>query len=171
MKKTIQTLVLILFCFTSGFVSSQELVVKGIVKDTKGMPLPGASVVVKGTSNGTITDFDGNFGLQVSQDPVILQISFLGFQPGETIADPDDFQEIVLTEDTNVLNEVVVTALGIKREEKRLGFSQASIDSDNLNQTVPTNWSSGLKGKVARFKYCFFRFGSFKFAANYSKGK
>lgn len=149
MKKTIQTLVLILFCFSTGSIFSQELVVKGIVKDTKGMPLPGASVVVKGTSTGTITDFDGNFSLPVSEDPVTLQISFLGFQTAEAIADPDDFQEIVLTEDTNVLNEVVVTALGIKREEKRLGFSQASIDSENLNQTVPTNWSSGLKGKVA----------------------
>lgn len=122
---------------------------RGVVLDQEGLPLPGAMVKEKGTNNGTLTDFDGKFSLKLSGTSTTLIVSFMGFEDKEVVANSSGFQEITLTEDTNKLDEVVVTALGIKREEKRLGFSQATIGSDILNQAVPNNWSSGLKGKVA----------------------
>ncbi|MFO7720195.1 MAG: SusC/RagA family TonB-linked outer membrane protein [Gillisia sp.] len=126
-----------------------QSILKGIVVDNKGLPLAGATVMEKGTTNGTLTDFDGNFSLKFSGFPATIVISFMGFEEKEVIANNSGFQEITMLDDTNTLNEVVVTALGIKREEKKLGFSQATIGSDILNQTAPNNWSSGLKGKVA----------------------
>ncbi|MEH6407795.1 MAG: SusC/RagA family TonB-linked outer membrane protein [Leeuwenhoekiella sp.] len=126
-----------------------QQIIKGKVTDANGLPLPGATVIEQGTSNGTTTDFDGNFDLKLSGTSTILEISFVGFTTKTVQATPGTFQEIMLQDNVNALNEVVVTALGIKREEKRLGFSQATIQSDNLSQTMPTNWSSGLKGKVA----------------------
>tara|TARA_R110002020_G_scaffold303939_2_gene519486 strand:+ start:113210 stop:116656 length:3447 start_codon:yes stop_codon:yes gene_type:complete len=129
--------------------SESQQTIRGQVSDEGGIPLPGATVIEQGTSNGTTTDFDGNFTLALSGTSTILEISFIGFTTKTVQATPGSFQEISLQENVNALNEVVVTALGIKREEKRLGFSQATIQSDNLSQTMPTNWSSGLKGKVA----------------------
>ncbi|MEZ7514098.1 SusC/RagA family TonB-linked outer membrane protein [Flavobacterium frigidarium] len=122
---------------------------RGVVLDQEGLPLPGAVVKEKGTNNGTLTDFDGKFSLKLSGTSTTLIVSFMGFEDKEVVANSSGFQEITLTEDTNKLDEVIVTALGIKREEKKLGFSQATIGSDILNQAVPNNWSSGLKGKVA----------------------
>lgn len=90
--------------------------------DQEGLPLPGATVMEKGTNNGVSTDFDGNFTITVSSETAILEISFLGFQSKEIPASDPGISEITLTEDENALSEVVVTALGIKREEKSLGF-------------------------------------------------
>ena len=129
--------------------SESQQTIRGQVSDEGGIPLPGATVIEQGSSNGTTTDFDGNFTLALSGTSTILEISFIGFTTKTVQATPGSFQEITLQENVNALNEVVVTALGIKREEKKLGFSQATIQSDNLSQTMPTNWSSGLKGKVA----------------------
>jgi len=123
--------------------------IKGKVLDDKKLPLPGATVIEKGTSNGVTTDFDGNFSISISSNPAILEVSFMGFKTQEIVATMGQQLEIVLQENANALNEVVVTALGIKREEKQLGFSQATVDAESLSQTAPTNWSSGLKGKVA----------------------
>lgn len=122
----------------------------GKVLDDEKLPLPGATIIEKGTSNGVTTDFDGNFSISISSYPTILEVSFMGFKTQEiTATSTDEPLEIILQENANALNEVVVTALGIKREEKQLGFSQATVDGESLSQTAPTNWSSGLKGKVA----------------------
>ena len=126
-----------------------QQILRGKVMDKEGLPLPGATVMEKETSNGTITDFDGNFSLKLSGISTTMVISFMGFEEKEMVANSSGFQEITLIDDTNTLNEVVVTALGIKREEKQLGFSQQTINSENLAQTAPNNWSSGLKGKIA----------------------
>lgn len=128
---------------------ASQQVIKGRVLDNNEMPLPGATVVEQGTSNGTQTDFNGDFSLRVSDPSAILEISFMGFETQEIPANSADFLEITLTAGVNALNEVVVTALGIKREEKRLGFSQATVEAEDFAQTAPNNWSSGLKGKVA----------------------
>lgn len=148
MKKKILLLIFILLCCVSN-TFAQQFDAKGKVVDQEGLPLPGATVMEKGTNNGVSTDFDGNFTITVSSENAILEISFLGFQSQEIPASDPGISEITLTEDENALSEVVVTALGIKREEKKLGFSQATVNSDKLSQAVPTNWSSGLKGKVA----------------------
>ena len=126
-----------------------QQLIRGKVNDSRGLPLPGASVLEKGTTNSTTTDFDGNFSLSTSKANAILVVSYIGFDDKEVSANNSAPLVIRLTENTNALNEVVVTALGIKRQEKQLGFSQQSISADNLAQTAPNNWSAGLKGKVA----------------------
>lgn len=132
----------------TGNMKPQKLIV-GTVTDKSGLALPGATVVEEGTSNGTTTDFDGNFSLRVSSSPAIIEVSFMGFKTQSLQVTSKESVEIILQENANALNEVVVTALGIKREEKRLGFSQATINTEKLSQTVPNNWSAALKGKVA----------------------
>ncbi|WP_116126348.1 SusC/RagA family TonB-linked outer membrane protein [Lewinella sp. IMCC34183] len=123
--------------------------VRGTVHDTGGLPLPGATVRERGTTNGTVTDYDGRFVLPVTTTPAELEVSYVGFGSKTVTATPGAAQDITLSDNVNSFNEVVVTALGIKREEKKLGFSQATVQADNLAQTVPNNWTSGLKGKVA----------------------
>ncbi|RXJ45743.1 SusC/RagA family TonB-linked outer membrane protein [Gelidibacter gilvus] len=132
-----------------SFSAKEKLIIKGKVMDSSGFPLPGATVVEKGTTNGTITDLDGNFQLTLTAENASLEVSYMGFTTKTVVATPGTVLEIMLQEDINGLNEVVVTALGIKREEKRLGFSQSTVDSESLAQTAPNNWSSGLIGKVA----------------------
>lgn len=123
--------------------------IRGRILDESGMPLPGATIIEKGTNNGIQSDFDGNFSLRISNPSAILEISFIGFVTREIPVNDIEFLEITLSPDVNTLTEVVVTALGIKREEKRLGFSQATVQAEELNQAQPNNWSSGLIGKVA----------------------
>lgn len=129
--------------------SKQNLVIRGKVMDSSGFPLPGATVIEKGTINGTITDIDGNFQLMLTAENTSIDVSYMGFTTKTVLANTDTVLKIMLQEDINGLKEVVVTALGIKREEKRLGFSQSTVDGESLAQTSPNNWSSGLIGKVA----------------------
>lgn len=132
-----------------SFSSKQKIVIRGKVMDSSGFPLAGATVIEQGTINGTITDIDGNFQLTLTAENTSIAVSYMGFTTKTVLANTDTVLEIMLQEDINGLNEVVVTALGIKREEKRLGFSQSTIDGESLAQTSPNNWSSGLIGKVA----------------------
>ncbi|WP_308443144.1 SusC/RagA family TonB-linked outer membrane protein [Flavobacterium sp. UMI-01] len=129
--------------------SPSQSVFKGKVVDKEGFPLPGASVMEKGTQNSATTDLNGNFTLTLSSTNASLVVSYMGYVTKTIGVGSGAFQQIVLQEDVNDLNEVVVTALGIKREEKKLGFSQATIGKETLAQTMPNNWSSGLQGKVA----------------------
>ena len=126
-----------------------QKVVKGKVIDQSGLPLPGASIIEKGAKNGTSTNFDGLFSLVLTTENAELEVSYMGYITKTVKAVPGTLLEITLLENFNNLNEVVVTALGIKREEKKLGFSQATINNESLAQTAPNNWSTGLKGKVA----------------------
>ena len=129
---------------------AQNRSVSGTVTDQNNMPLPGVNVQVKQTNTGTVTDFDGNFTLNVPDDPgTVLVFSFLGYVQQEVAIQNRSTFSIQLEEDMESLDEVVVTALGIERQEKRLGFSQSTVGAESLNQAPPTNWSSGLKGKVA----------------------
>ena len=120
----------------------------GIVKDATGETVIGASVVVKGTTNGTITGLDGDFSLPNVKKGDILQISFVGYQ---TMEIPFDGQPINVTlkDDTQTLEEVVVTALGIKREKKALGYAQQELKGDALVASRESNLTNSLSGKVA----------------------
>ncbi|HET8734961.1 MAG TPA: SusC/RagA family TonB-linked outer membrane protein, partial [Pricia sp.] len=122
--------------------------VTGQVTDEDGLPMLGVNVLVQGTKTGVSTDFDGKFQIAASPGD-ILTVSYLGFIPETLTVDTRTNYNIVLKQDVSQLDEVVVTALGIKREEKKLGYSQETVNSEELAQTVPNNWSSGLKGKVA----------------------
>jgi len=126
----------------------QQREITGLVVDQEGVPLPGATIQINNTATGVVTDFNGNFTVNASIGDK-LSITYVGFQPQSLVIGQDDFYNIELNQDVSQLDEVVVTALGIKRQEKKLGFSQETVKSEELAQTVPVNWSSGLKGKVA----------------------
>ena len=127
---------------------AQNVTVKGVVKDAEGAPLPGATVFVPGTSNGTVADADGNFSIQVPAN-TDLEVSFLGYA-SQTIkvGTTAGFQEIVLS-DSETLNEVVVTALGVAREKKTLGYAIQDVKGDAIVDAHETNIANALTGKIA----------------------
>lgn len=150
MKKILQRTFLLVFFLMSWQSWAQERAISGSVSDENGIPLPGVTVQVKNASIGAVTDFNGNFTLTVPNRPeTLLVFSFIGYERQEVQIGTRESFSIVLKESQESLDAVVVTALGIKREEKRLGFSQTTVKADELNQALPNNWSSGLKGKVA----------------------
>jgi len=127
---------------------AQERVVSGVVSDNTGLPLPGVSVLVKGTKNGTQTDFDGKYSIKATPSQVLV-FSFIGMKTLEIKASSAKVNA-KLTDDSQALEEVVVTgALGIKRTKKSIGSSQTTIKSDELNNSSQVNISDALKGKVA----------------------
>ena len=123
--------------------------VTGNVTDDQGLSLPGVSIMEKGTRNTVLTDIDGNFNIVVTNSNSVLVISYMGFKSKEVAVANLTKVNVKLIPSSNELNEVVVTALGIKREDRRLGFKQETVKAESLAQTTPNNWSSGLKGKVA----------------------
>lgn len=134
----------------SGFsVSQQKNACTGIVKDATGESVIGASVVVKGTSNGTITGVDGDFSLNNVKQGAVIQVSFVGYVSQEVVWNGKPLT-ITLVDDSKVLDEVVVTALGIKREKKALGYSVSSVKSGDItNAGTPMNAMSALYGKAS----------------------
>lgn len=123
------------------------ITVQGTVSDATGLPLIGASVVEMGTLNGTITDADGKFQLTVKKGAV-LEVSSIGFKTVSVTATEAPL-DITLVEDTELLNEVVVTALGIKREQKALSYNVQAVDGDKLTAVKDANFVNSLNGKVA----------------------
>jgi len=131
-------------------VFAQEKTVTGSVFDaTSQQPLAGATVLIKGTSRGTSTDFDGNFLLNTNSSDNTLVVSYVGYATQEIAISGKTNFIINLTEDSNALNEVVVTALGIKKEEKSLGYSVQKVDGGALTVAPEANVLSNLTGKVA----------------------
>ena len=128
-------------------ISQQDGKVTGTVEDEFG-PVAGASVVVKGTTNGNITDMDGNFTLEGVKSGDIIQISFIGYATQEIKYTGQGTISVKLAEDTQKLDEVVVTALGMKRSEKALGYAVTELKGDEL-KTNAINPVASLQGKVA----------------------
>lgn len=120
----------------------------GVVVDAAGETIIGASVVVKGTTNGTITGIDGDFSLSGVKKGDIIQISFVGYQTIEVKWDGAPIN-VTLKDDTQLLGEVVVTALGLKREEKALGYAVTEVKGDELKAANTVNPVAALQGKVA----------------------
>lgn len=125
------------------------LAITGKVVDAKGQPLIGVSVRVKGTSTGTSTDINGNFNINTPEDNSILVFTYIGFVTQELSVNGRTSINVTLQESSAALSEVVVTALGIKREAKSLGYSAATVDMDQLGNTRSTNFGNSLQGKVA----------------------
>lgn len=140
-------LILSLIIFASLSIKAQQEIT-GKVLDENNEPIVGANVVVKGTTNGTITDLDGVFRLSAPEDAVLL-FSFVGYTTKEVVIAGQTNVELVLTPDENALDEVVVTALGIEREKKALGYAVQDVKSDELTATGDANIATALQGKVA----------------------
>lgn len=122
--------------------------VKGVVKDIQGEPLIGVNVKVKGSPSGTITDVDGKFALQVKKGDQI-EVSYVGYTTQNLRINGNQALAIVLQEDNRVLNEVVVTALGIKKEAKSLSYNVQQITNDEITRVADANFVNNLNGKVA----------------------
>ena len=127
-------------------ITQQSETATGTVVDAMG-PVIGASVVVKGTTNGTITDFDGNFSIPGVKKGDILEISFVGYKTQEIVWNGTALN-VTMEDDTQQLAEVVVTALGMKRETKALGYAVTEMKGDELSTAV-VNPVAALQGKVA----------------------
>jgi TonB-linked SusC/RagA family outer membrane protein len=147
MKLKFNGFLVLLVVLVAQLTFAQERSVSGIVSDNAGMPLPGVSVLVKGTKNGTQSDFDGKFTIKAAPSDILV-FSYVGMKPTEKSASSATVNA-KLSSDATQLESVVVTALGIKREKKSLGYSAQSVTSDQVS-TVPTgNFVNNLSGKVA----------------------
>jgi len=140
-------LILALLWGTATVVVAQRSIT-GTITDSGGEGLIGASILVAGTTTGTVTDFDGNFSLTVPEGGEELNVSYTGFAPQTVPLTAATTYDIVLSEGVQ-LNDVVVTALGISREEKSLGYAVAQVDGEDLNKAQETNVVSSLSGRVA----------------------
>ena len=127
-----------------------QIVVTGKVTDAfMGEPLPGATVQIEGTTIGTTTDFDGMYTLEVISETDVLMVSFIGFLSQSIPIDSQQEINVALEEDVLKLDEVVVTALGIRREKKALGYAVQDVKGDELTEANPDNVVSALSGRVA----------------------
>lgn len=146
--KTKFTMILTLFMALIVQVTfAQQQTVSGTVSDENGLPLIGATVVISGTSSGTTTDFDGNYRINARQGEV-LNFSYVGYQSQNITVGTSNTVNVSLQLD-NTLDEVVVTALGIKREEKALGYSVQTLKGEGLTEARESNISNSLSGKIA----------------------
>lgn len=123
--------------------------VSGVITDENGTPLPGVNVLEKGTGNGTSSDSEGKFRLSVSDANAVLILSSIGFQSQEISVGNQSTFAITLKTDSKVLNEVVVTALGIKREEKSLGYAVQKVGGRELQTVKGVDIGTSLSGRVA----------------------
>lgn len=128
---------------------SNKRIIKGLISDEFGEPLIGVSVLVKGTTTGTITDIDGNYSIEIPNDNAILEFSYIGYQKATLSISGATSFNIILKEDAQVLNEVVVTAMGITREAKTLTYAAQTIKNDEVTRIKETNFINSLQGKSA----------------------
>jgi len=127
---------------------AQEKTVTGTVTDQNELPLPGVNIVVQGTTTGTQTDFDGNYSIQASEGDQLL-FTYIGQADVTRSVGADDTINVQMQEDAQALDEVVVTALGISREKKSLGYSTQVVEGDQLTETRNSNALNSISGKVA----------------------
>lgn len=140
----------LLFC--ASIVFAQQVNLSGSVKDNTNNPLPGVNIFIKGTKKASVTDFDGNYQIQAQKGDILI-FSFVGMkQKAITVADNTTLN-VILEEDSAALSEVVVTALGIGRKKKALGYAVQSVKAEKLNLAGTTNINNALAGKVAGVQF------------------
>ena len=141
-------LLILLFAFMTPFGAlAQTIQLTGLVTDAANEPIIGASVVEKGTTNGVITDFDGNFALSVSPKATII-ISYVGYATQEVPVNGKTNIRVTLKEDTEMLDEVVVVGYGTMKKSDMTG-AISSVDVDDLVKRTTTNPAEALQGKIA----------------------
>ncbi|RDY57947.1 SusC/RagA family TonB-linked outer membrane protein [Flagellimonas nanhaiensis] len=120
----------------------------GNVTDSQGLPLPGVNVIIKGTNTGTQTDFDGNYAISATQGDIVV-FSYIGFASQELPVPNDNVLNVVMTEDVSRLQEVVVTAQGIRREKRSLGYAISELENDKIEDRPEGDLGRVLRGKAA----------------------
>ena len=145
--KVKRLVIMFIIAATVQITSAQEKIISGIVSDVSGV-LPGVSVIIEGTSKGVETDFDGKYAIEASPGDVLV-FRYLGFKTTNTTVGTSNTINIILEEGGEVLDEIVVTAFGIKREEKALGYSVQSIKGEAMTEARESNLTNAISGKVA----------------------
>ena len=145
--KGMMLLVLFIALLSPMSVWAQSIQLTGTVTDASNEPIIGASVVEKGTTNGVITDFEGNFTINVSAKATIV-ISYVGFQTQEIALNGRNHIKTILKEDTEVLDEVVVVGYGTMKKSDMTG-AISSVDMEELVKRTTTNPAEALQGKIA----------------------
>ncbi|MCF7567506.1 SusC/RagA family TonB-linked outer membrane protein [Sabulilitoribacter arenilitoris] len=148
MKTKFSGMLTLLLAFVVQFSFAQEKTISGTVSDETGLPLPGTTVLVKGTSSGTSTDFDGNYSIDASTGDILV-FSFVGYTSQEITVGSSNTINVTMQEDAAVLEEVVVTAQGIRREKKALGYAVTTLDSEQVESRPEADIARVLSGKVA----------------------
>ena len=147
-QKLLYLLLPVFFLCLQNIYSQQKLVTGTILDSENGMPIPGVTISEKGTSNGTVSDFDGNYTIEVASDATLV-FSMIGFATQEVLVTGKNEININFVVSTEALNEVVITALGIKRETKKLGYAMSEVSGEELAKTNTVNPVLALQGKVA----------------------
>ena len=129
--------------------SGKERTITGQVVDAKGEPLIGVSILVKGTTDGAITDLDGNYKIMTKSNNPVIVYSYIGYKTQEIPLKVQTTINITMMDDTQVIDEVVVTALGIKRSEKALSYNVTQVDAESALAVKDANFINSLNGKVA----------------------
>lgn len=142
------SLVLSMVLFAIGTMMAQRTVT-GTITDDSGEPLIGASILVKGTPTGTVTDIDGSYSVTVPEGSTVLVVSYTGFDPQEITLGADNIVDVTLSEAITELNQVVVTGLGIKKEKKALGYGVSTISNDQVENRAEADIGRILRGKAA----------------------
>jgi TonB-linked SusC/RagA family outer membrane protein len=138
----------IFFMLLVSMESYSQKNVTGVVYDETGETVIGANILVKGTSIGTVSDYDGNFEISVPEEARVLEVSYIGYSTVEVSI--LEVSEVIVTLESSIdLSEIVVTALGIKRDEKALGYAVQTLGSDQISTVKPTNIANALAGKVS----------------------
>jgi len=148
MKTKFSGILTLFLAFIVQLTFAQEKTISGIVSDVSGLPLPGVNIVVKGTTNGTQTDFDGNYSIKASVGNVLI-FSYIGQKTQNITVGASNSINVTLQEDAEALEEVVITAFGIKREKREITYQTEVVDQELLTQAQSTRAASALAGKVA----------------------
>ena len=150
MKTIIRLLMFFVFTMAIFVADAQEKrTVSGFVQDSSGTGLPNVSVLVKGTKKGSVTDNEGNFKISLSTSENVLEFSAIGYVKREVQVGSQDILNVALENNNNSLNTVVVTALGIKREARSLGYSNQTVSGNAVTKANAPNIATGLIGKAA----------------------
>jgi len=148
MKTKFSGILTLLLAFVVQLSFAQGKTISGTVSDQSGMPLPGVNIIVKGTTNGTQTDFDGNYTINVSEGAV-LTFSYVGLKTVERTVGATNTINVTMEEDAAVLDEVVVTAFGISKEKKALGYAVSVVGAEEIIQKPETDIARLLNGKIS----------------------
>ncbi|MDC6366575.1 MULTISPECIES: SusC/RagA family TonB-linked outer membrane protein [Flavobacteriaceae] len=148
MRTKLNGLLTLLLAFVVHISFAQDKSITGTVTDADGLPLPGVNIVVEGTTNGTQTDFDGNYAINASEGQALL-FTYIGQRPARRVVGAASVINVQMEEDAQALEEVVVTALGIKREKQALGYAVTEVGSEDLESRPEGDVARVLQGKAA----------------------
>ncbi|HKJ49006.1 MAG TPA: carboxypeptidase-like regulatory domain-containing protein, partial [Christiangramia sp.] len=147
MVKKLPCMLAAMFLFFQSIVAQEQVVTGNVTDGETGLPLMGVTIVEKGTSNGSVTDFDGNYSIEASPDATFV-FSMIGYGSQEIPLEGKTTLDVVMSVDAQALDEVVVTSLGLTREKKSLGYAVTELQSEEVNEVKDYNVANSLVGKV-----------------------